>query len=308
MNKEHPAVPRLSSYPWYFEDWICSETRSSMTFTERGIYRDLLDFCWYYGSLPGDEKTLKKVLLMTGKGPQRGLKSALNKFVLREDGRYHHPKVDEKRNSLVELSLARGKAGRKGGLAKAENVARARILPQQTAAPLTSYSYSSSSASAEQPLNGASGAAFPVLDKSINTGAKGDCFRAREEKNAAPADAVVVSLEPLLEELADIYRQGGVPLSEPHRQQALRFLNALAPDQRDRAFTRLPDYCKWAFVSGRWNNPRMTKSLLHVLRDGDWDVELSMRRLPEAETDLSPRQRAMVQAERRFLRSKGVSC
>ena len=284
-----------------------------MTFAERGIYRDLLDFCWYYGSLPSDEKVLKRLLLGTWKGTQSGpsrvLKKVLNRFIISDDGRYHHPKVDEKRNSLVELSLSRGKAGQKGGLKKAKSLAIAKVLLEQKSSPLTITLPFASSASASQP-GGTNGAAFPVPDKYTTTAAVGETLetRAREEKKAVPADAVVVSLAPLLDQLADIYRQGGVPLSEPHRQHALTFLNALAPDQRNRAFTRLPDYCKWAFVSGRWNNPRMTKSLLNVLRDGDWDVELSVRKLPETETDLSPGERAVRAAERRFLRSKGTSC
>lgn len=54
------------SYPWYFDDWLSSETRLDMTLAERGAYRDLLDFCYRDGSIPSDPAVLAKMLGCSG--------------------------------------------------------------------------------------------------------------------------------------------------------------------------------------------------------------------------------------------------
>jgi hypothetical protein len=283
----------------YPEDFECDEKVKRLDLEDLGFFLLCLNYAWTNDGLPPDFGP--KLAGSLAKDPRkfsRLWRKVSPNFPVAADGRFRNPRQeDERKKSLIAYE---GKV--KGGKARWNRGAE---LEQKREAQLRNITEQNRT----EP-NGAFGAAFPVLDKYTTTAAVGETLetRAREEKKAVPADAVVVSLAPLLDQLADIYRQGGVPLSEPHRQHALTFLNALAPDQRNRAFTRLPDYCKWAFVSGRWNNPRMTKSLLNVLRDGDWDVELSVRKLPETETDLSPGERAVRAAERRFLRSKGTSC
>jgi uncharacterized protein YdaU (DUF1376 family) len=132
-DDKQPESIRLAYYPWYFEDWLCSETRSSMTAAERGIYRDLLDFCWYYGNLPNDNKTLRGMLQVDSKSYRSSIQVVLSKFVLGPDGRYHHPKVDDKRKHLEDRLLSHRARGKMGGLAKASAlaVAKATALAEQ---------------------------------------------------------------------------------------------------------------------------------------------------------------------------------
>jgi len=42
----------LPWYPWFASQWLASESRLSMTTSERAIYRDLLDHCYEAGSIP----------------------------------------------------------------------------------------------------------------------------------------------------------------------------------------------------------------------------------------------------------------
>ena len=63
---------QIKSYPWYLDDWFASETRASFNLAERGLYREMLDFCWYYGSLPPDVKLLAKLVLFAGKTWEKG--------------------------------------------------------------------------------------------------------------------------------------------------------------------------------------------------------------------------------------------
>src|SRR5262252_4901354 len=114
----------MHSYPWYFVDWFTSEARAEFTFEEAGLYRELLDLCWYHGSLPDSEKLLA---VWTGAIAARCckpfgelLETVLKQFTLGEDGRYHHPKVDEKRGEILEFKERRKEVGRRYGHLGAE--------------------------------------------------------------------------------------------------------------------------------------------------------------------------------------------
>lgn len=110
----------------------------------------------------------------------------------------------------------------------------------------------------------------------------------------AVALAPAFDVEGLFRELRAIYHRAGCPIAPKHEQLARQLVLSLEAEARGRVARRLPDYCKWALVTGRWKNAATTKSLLNVLRDGDWDVELSERDLPSA-----PRQETMVERKTR---------
>ena len=86
----------------------------------------------------------------------------------------------------------------------------------------------------------------------------------------------LVDRQPILDDLDEIYRKAGTPIPEKHKQVAWQLLLEIPPERR----VRVPNYCKWALVSGKWPNPAKTKALVNVLRDGDWDVEIAPRILP----------------------------
>jgi hypothetical protein len=108
----------------------------------------------------------------------------------------------------------------------------------------------------------------------------------------------------ILEELRQIYSQGGVPIPDAHHQIALQYLSDIPVEKR----ARVPNYVKWAFVTGKWPSPAKTKGLLNLLRDGDWDVELTQRTLPQsaAVAQTTAPQRAQAEAERQFRERKAA--
>lgn len=122
----------LASYPWYLDDWLQSETRTSMCLGERGLYRELLDLCWLEGSIPNDPKLLRKMTQSGAKEFSTFFKKVSNRFY-EKDGRLFHKKVDEKRNSLVGYHLERSESGRKGGLASSS--AKAALKPSPSPSP-----------------------------------------------------------------------------------------------------------------------------------------------------------------------------
>ena len=140
----------LNSYPWYISDWRESETRNSLTLSQRGLYRELLDYCYLEGSLPGDRSMLFRIAgcsamaeaehsLSTPRAlAVRDLSSArarlghdlstvLALFKLDEStGRYHHPKVDETLPKLFSYHKQKSHAGIKSGQARRERALNGR--------------------------------------------------------------------------------------------------------------------------------------------------------------------------------------
>jgi len=103
----------IHSYPWYFADWRSSEAVMAMTSEERGIYRELLDYCWEAGSLPADERLLQRMSLATDAEWRRSW-SVVRQMFAERDGRLWHAKVDERRPELMRWHESRRAAGRKG--------------------------------------------------------------------------------------------------------------------------------------------------------------------------------------------------
>lgn len=124
----------IISYPWYVSDWFNSETRLSMNAAEKGIYRDLLDYCWLEGSLPSSPKLLRNISNSSPKEFSKSF-SAVRKCFYEKEGRLFHRKVDDKRKELITYRKGRIEAGRKGGLsasspqAKLEHDVQAKLKP-----------------------------------------------------------------------------------------------------------------------------------------------------------------------------------
>ena len=140
--------PGIHSYPWYLDDWSKSETRLIYSLEERGLYRELLDACWDRGSLPNDPEMLEQIVAK--RGPTHVpftelLQKILKQFLLAQDGRWHHPKVDEKRQELFALKEMRREFGSRGGKAKVRNSQKKNGLDRSS----KSYSKSSSKSSSK---------------------------------------------------------------------------------------------------------------------------------------------------------------
>lgn len=101
-----------------------------------------------------------------------------------------------------------------------------------------------------------------------------------EARPSAPrgALAVIDGTHPtvILTELKEIYHRAGLPIAPKHEQLSVQYLLDIPPEKRH----RVSDYVKHCLLSGKWRGASTTKSLLNLLRDGDWDVEIVERDLP----------------------------
>lgn len=139
----------IHSYPWYFADWLQSETRFDLSLSERGLYRDLLDLCYQDGSIPYDERRLR---LMAACGDEEFTLAweKVKSMFTERDGRLYNEKVSEVRGRIEEWHEGRRRAGRKGSLAKAELKLSSSSASSSASAKLKlSFNSATSSAKAE---------------------------------------------------------------------------------------------------------------------------------------------------------------
>ena len=93
----------------------------------------------------------------------------------------------------------------------------------------------------------------------------------------------------IVAETANLYSRGGRPAPRGHQQFAVQMLmKAEKPE-------RLLKYVQWAFASRLWREPAKTKSLLQLLKDGDWDCDIDPPK--SARREATPEQQARDRAE-----------
>ena len=102
-----PLSP-IQSYPWYISDWRESGAVLSMTAEQRDVYRNLLDVCWRDGSLPMDERALRKMSFAEPDEWERAWPIVRLQFEEHE-GRLYNPKVDAKRPEVLNGKQARAR-------------------------------------------------------------------------------------------------------------------------------------------------------------------------------------------------------
>lgn len=117
-----------NNFPWfkfYATDWITDEKVLFLDYFERGVYLDLLVRQWVEGSIPSEPSKclalLKQGLSSDLPNEKERLNQSLRKVLeLFEEhpnkpDRLVHPKLEEQRSQMLELSEIRAKAGKKGG-------------------------------------------------------------------------------------------------------------------------------------------------------------------------------------------------
>jgi uncharacterized protein YdaU (DUF1376 family) len=112
--------------PWYYKDWLTSPDRFSMTYEQRGVYRDLLDFAWDQFGLPNDKEQIRAMLGLDKRKFALVWSEVSQHFTAWEDGRLHNAKQERVRNDLNTYRERKQDAGRKGGKARAERLAEAK--------------------------------------------------------------------------------------------------------------------------------------------------------------------------------------
>ena len=125
----------IQSYPWYIADWRDSETRISLTLAERGLYRELLDYCYLEGSLPADRDRIKLLSASDGHEFARAWNTVQHLFELvsTPDGkRFVHRKVNEVRSKLQAYHEQKKHAGAKSGQARRDRSVNGRSTGVQS--------------------------------------------------------------------------------------------------------------------------------------------------------------------------------
>ena len=118
----------MNSYPWFIDNWLCSETRTRLSLAARGVYRDLLDLNWKHGTLPLDAISLAKMCAVTLRDFNR-VWPELKPLFIERDSRMSHPTVDAKRPQLVDIKQRQADAGRKSAEIRARSASRSASTP-----------------------------------------------------------------------------------------------------------------------------------------------------------------------------------
>jgi uncharacterized protein YdaU (DUF1376 family) len=148
-------------YAWYPIDYRASRNANRLDYVQRGLYRELLDECWVEGAIPDDIEKLADIARCPI-GVMAEAWPTLRKLFVPLDGLdgmfLSSKRLEIERSADDALRVARANAGRKGGLARAENAKQKQANPSDASSNLASTAVQSISprSKALQPL-GASG-------------------------------------------------------------------------------------------------------------------------------------------------------
>jgi hypothetical protein len=266
----------LPYYPMYPKDFESGAKVRPMNFGEKGRYIELLNYSWLNDGLPAEPEMIRRILR---DGPEFEQAWAMVGpcFPVAPDGKRRNPRQEIERAKATRLHQQASEAGKRSAEARRERTFHARSTDVRT-----------------KDERGSNFVRTPASGSGSMSGSFSESGK-EGESEGKETQAIEVSVAPIIEELDEIYRKAGAPIPERHKQVASQLLLAIPPERR----ARVPNYCKWALVSGKWPSPAKTKALLNVLRDGDWDVEIAPRILP---MPASARQLAQERAAEKFRR------
>ena len=125
-KRKSSALNKLPWFPFYYQVWMTDIAVRMLSNAERGIYMDMLCFCYSENGLPDDRKILDRVFSC-----EKEELDLLLTFFESRDGRLHHPKLDAIREDQGAIAKARSKAGKKSAQAKKDQALRAEAEGQQ---------------------------------------------------------------------------------------------------------------------------------------------------------------------------------
>lgn len=146
------AAEEAPAYQWFVKDWRSSRAGQRMSFSERGVYREMLDEQWERRTLPDDPEAVAELITTTD--AQRAEVIAAwpvvrRKFVTTTDGQIQNTRLErcrrEYRTYLREKS--------KGGKARAAQALRGKdgVFQATSTPPAASQQVSSSRLAGIQP-------------------------------------------------------------------------------------------------------------------------------------------------------------
>lgn len=104
----------IHCYPWYIADWKKSEKVASLSLSERGLYRELLDLCYASGSIPNDPVIIARLIGCAESEVRRAWVKVMDCFSLGDDGRLRNARADEVLLTISESRAKQSKGGRNG--------------------------------------------------------------------------------------------------------------------------------------------------------------------------------------------------
>ena len=171
MKADSPA------FQFYPKDWLSDPDVSSMTLDAKGAYITLLAFCWLDGSLPNDDKALRRMAGATAPQWRKIAPQILKLFsasnsagvdATRSKGAMHlrHKRLDKERDIQRKHREKRSLAGKRGAKerwqshpdANANTMAK-NSFPSPSPSPLPTYL--ASTADRRESKNGAPAAPEP---------------------------------------------------------------------------------------------------------------------------------------------------
>jgi uncharacterized protein YdaU (DUF1376 family) len=280
----------LPYYPMFPKDFDASEKVRVMTWSERGLYITLLNHSWLNDGLPVDAEHVRRVCGADRDEFAQMWPQVERCFPETDDGRRRNPRQEEERVKASARHAERSASGRKGNAKRWGERSFSESLTDRSGIARASGSGSGSGDGGEK--GGVGEKTGMEMEPSSTRTTHSVCVPTLTRTT----HSLCAEVKPILDDLDEIYRKAGAPIPEKHKQVAWQLLLEIPPERR----ARVPNYCKWALVSGKWPNPAKTKALVNVLRDGDWDVEIAPRILPMPA--VSARELAQERAAEKFRR------
>jgi len=117
----HP-LEALPYYRWHWRDYRANRKVQRMTYTERGLYRELLDECWAEGFIPDDLRALAEICNCPREVMNACWPNLRVCFVEAAPGTLINPRMDRERTEKDAERARKAIAGARGGCARADTV------------------------------------------------------------------------------------------------------------------------------------------------------------------------------------------
>ena len=98
---------KLHWFPFYYLDWLSDSEVVMMTYSEKGLFIDMLSRCFNEGGLPADEKKLVRLFRCEAED----LKECVKMFY-EKDEKLFNKKLDSIQKDQRKVSAGRSKAGK----------------------------------------------------------------------------------------------------------------------------------------------------------------------------------------------------
>ena len=98
---------KLPWFPFYYLDWLSDSEVAMMTFSEKGLFIDMLSRCFNEDGLPADEKKLLRLFKCDSEDLQECLK-----MFYKKDEKLFNKKLDSIKKDQRKVSTGRSKAGK----------------------------------------------------------------------------------------------------------------------------------------------------------------------------------------------------